>query len=528
MSAVGFGLGSFNRGLRSRNPSKKNMPIISLNFSEILKKAFPYFGYLLIISGGVYLGRMLVNIPDQWEVVVLLSGILFYPICRYPVVGIYMIFTVLPFIPYFRKLYYLVYQRPSIDPLIILGDILAAMIIAGLYFVFRERREYDYPVRIFSRIIMMYLVYVVMRSVVYNELGMRDGLLQIRFYVPQALMFFVGVVFAEDKRLLKNLCRITVGIAVIAALYGLNQLYLGYSEAEKIWFSSISFNSLFLGGSARPFSFFQSPAAFADYMQIAIFGLLVLVQVSRNRLKYLFLILLPLFCYAILITSVRSNWAGMLLSLFIWFTFLNVRGARKRIAFISFICLAFSVMSIWEEAFQSGMNPIRFAETIIGNPGEDSFVNTLIIDRMGAVVNPFQEHSLLSRVVLWKYVFSISLNPFYAFIGRGTGALNVDSLYVTYLAEFGYLGFFFIIALVVCFIYKGFVFIDNSSDRTMSVLVKGITAFNITFAAMNLTGTHIHAFPGDTFFWFFNGVLIKQASLAKDNRNRNETAACNT
>ncbi|MFW5784929.1 MAG: hypothetical protein ACOCW1_01980 [Chitinispirillaceae bacterium] len=503
------------------------MSIIPLNFSDMWKRTLPYFCSLLIISGGVYLGRMLVNIPDQWEVVILFCAIAFYPVFRYPVVGIYILFTILPFIPYFRKLYYLVYQRPSVDPLIMLGDIVAAMIICGLYFVFRERREYDYPVRVFSKIIVVYLVYAVVRSVFYNELGMREGLLQIRFYVPQALMFFAGIVFAEDKKLLKNLLKITVTIAVVAALYGLKQLYLGYSDAERIWFSSVSFNSLFIGGSARPFSFFQSPAAFADYMQIAIFGLLVLVQASRSRLKHVYLLLLPLLCYAILITSVRSNWAGMVLSLFIWFTFLNVRGTRKRIAFIFFICLAFAVLSIWEEAFQSGVNPVRFAEAILGR-SEDSIVNTLIVDRMGAVMNPFQEHSMLSRIALWKYVFSLSLNPFYAFIGRGTGALNVDSLYITYLAQFGYLGFFFIVALVVCFIHKGFTFIDNSRDRTMSVLVKGITAFNITFAVMNLTGTHIHAFPGDTYFWLLNGVLIKQASLIKDKRDENETAACNT
>lgn len=499
----------------------------SLNVS-VWRKILPFFYSLLIGLGGVILGRMLVSIPDQWEVTILLSGLLFYPVLRYPVVGVYFIFAVLPFVPYFRKLYYLMYQRPSVDPLIILGDVTAAMVIGGLYFVFKERREYDYPVRKYTRLITIYLVYVVLRSILYNELGPREGILQIRFYVPQVLMFFAGIVFAQNRRLVANIFKITVAVAVIAALYGLKQLYLGYSEAERIWFSSISFNSLFIDGSARPFSFFQSPASFADYMQIAVFSLLVLVQASRSRIRHVFLLFLPLFCYAILITSVRSNWAGVFLSLFIWYIFLDIKGNRKRIGLVAAVFLAFAAINFFEEAFQAGMNPVSFVRFLAGGSSSNSMVNTLIFERMGAVVNPFQEHSMLSRITLWKYVFSLSIDPFLAVLGRGTGAMNVDSLYVNYLAEFGYPGLVFISGLTILFIYKGFYCIDNAADPVISAFVKGITAFNITFAVMNLTGTHIHAFPGDTFFWFLNGILIKLASLTGSGKSQNEAIACDT
>jgi hypothetical protein len=39
---------------------------------------------------------------------------------------------------------------------------------------------------------------------------------------------------------------------------------------------------------------------------------------------------------------------------------------------------------------------------------------------------------------------------------------------------------------------------------------------NIMFAIMNTTGSHIHAFPGDVYFWFWNGVLLKYSVMPDD------------
>jgi hypothetical protein len=46
------------------------------------------------------------------------------------------------------------------------------------------------------------------------------------------------------------------------------------------------------------------------------------------------------------------------------------------------------------------------------------------------------------------------------------------------------------------------------SDPGAIILVKGIVVMDTVFALMNITGTHINGFPGDMYFWFFNGVLM--------------------
>jgi len=75
-----------------------------------------------------------------------------------------------------------------------------------------------------------------------------------------------------------------------------------------------------------------------------------------------------------------------------------------------------------------------------------------------------------------------------AILGRGLGALSADSLYVTYLAEFGYPGFIFIIVLICAFIMKGIKSLESLSDPRTVVLTKGIIVFDLAFALMNLRG----------------------------------------
>ncbi|KMQ52005.1 Membrane protein of EXOQ family, involved in exopolysaccharide production [Chitinispirillum alkaliphilum] len=466
----------------------------------------PVYCIIAVIVGQI-IAFNIVSLPAQLELVALISLLLFYPVFRYPKCGVYIIFFLMPFVPFFRRLYYLVYLRPDADPLIILGDILTIFITTGLLFVFRKYSEDNNGLRVFTTVVLCYFIYVIFRTFVFNSNQLREGVLNLRFYAPQVLMFFIGITFSKDFKMLKKLWLITFLIAFITAMYGINQLFWGYSEAERIWFSSISFTSLFIEGMARPFSTFQSPAAFADYLQLGIIAVLILYSWSNSAKGKFFLLFIPLFFYGILITSVRSNWAGMVISLLVWFTILAVKGNKRRLAVLVVMILAYFGAQFIQLGFEE--NPfLRSAPVVYSRMQERDYISMLVTDRIGALVNPFVEYSMVSRLALWRYVFASSLNPLYAILGRGTGTFSSDSIYFDYLAQFGYPGLLFIISLIAAFIIYGIRLIDSSKDRSVIVLAKGITVFNITFAIINFTGTHIHSFPGDSYFWFWNGVLV--------------------
>ncbi len=279
----------------------------------------------ILIVGNIVAFRI-VHLPSQFLLVVLLGLLMFYPVLRYPLIGVYCMFILLPFIPFIRRLYYLAYTRPTADPLIVIGDLTLAIMMLGLFFVFRDHIQQGTFRKKITFLVLLYFLYMVLRTFVYNEQPLKIALLHFRYYGPQVLLFFVGILYAFEEKHMKRLWGITIAIGVIAMTYGLKQSLFGYSEAEKIWFSSIDFSSLFIKGIARPFSFFTSPASFADYMQVGVIGIIVFTEWKKYSGKTAVL-LLPIFWIGALITSVRSNWIWHGALTFLWlFVVVGVKG----------------------------------------------------------------------------------------------------------------------------------------------------------------------------------------------------------
>ena len=477
-----------------------------------MKRILPVIWYIVIAVAGNFIAHKLFHPPTQMQLAIIAGICLFYPVIRHPIIGVYLIFIVLPFIPFVRRLYYLIYTRPSVDPLIAVGPALIALTLIGLYFEMRARNVKDHDIRRIRTIIFMYFVYVSFRVFFYTSLGITNAVNHYVFFGPAVLLFFVGIVFAAQANHMKNLLIITVIIAIYSVLYGWKQVVFGFSDAEKLWFNSVSFTTLFIKGIARPFSIFQAPASFADYMLFGIIAVAGLFSWSKGVLRYALLLFVPLFFYGALITSVRSNWIGIVFSLILWVAVVGVRGTRKRITIIIAIVALFAMSSFLDEGVKTGLNPARLISIAAGGTMKQSTLDLLVTQRTSAISDPFQEHSLLSRIALWKYLVSLSVVPQYAIFGRGLGAINSDSLYFDYLAGLGYPGIIFIIWLTIYLIGLGFKALDTSKNQTVLAVARCVTIMNISLAIINLTGTHINAFPGDVYYWFWNGVLVRLAT----------------
>ena len=475
--------------------------------------------FILIIGIVALAGHLIAyemfHIPKQIGFVVIFVVFLFYPVVRFPLFGLYAVFILSPFIPYVRRLFYLAHGRPGTDPLIVLGDLLIIMIFLGLFFEFREHPSEQSDTRKFVRVMGFYFVYMIIRAFFFNIAPLAESLQRLKYYAPAVLLFFIGIYFGREFKLLKRLWLLTILVGIAGSLYGLKQLFLGYSSAERLWFSTTYFSTLFINGVARPFSFFQAPSAFADYLIVSTVGALMFLYWGRSKGKIFFILLIPLFFYGILITSVRSNWIGALSVFFVWFVVLQVRNNAHRIVIICLVFLSFFMYQFVDDGLKANIKPGALLSVFTGKLGNQDYVDLMVTSRAQALANPFEENSMLSRVALWKYLFLLTSDPEMAILGRGLGALSADSLYVTYLAEFGYPGFIFIIVLICAFIMKGIKSLESLSDPRTVVLTKGIIVFDLAFALMNFTGTHIHSFPGDAYFWFWNGVLMNVALLDK-------------
>ena len=483
------------------------------------------FKYFLIVVFAAVVGHLiaykLVHVPRQLEVVAIFSLLLFYPILRKPVTGLYAVFIVSPFIPFIRRCYYLIYERPTIDPLIMVDDLLLVFILSGLFFEFRERRGFYQETSVYIKTVFFYFTYLLLRTIFLNYLPLTEALTKFKYYGPPALFFFIGIVYADKLSHLKRFWYITIVIGIIASLYGINQLYNGYSKAELIWFSSIEFSTLFIKGMARPFSIFQAPVALADYLQFAIIGLLMSFGWTQKKLHPFLIFTIPVFCYAALITSVRSSWIGIIATVLIWFILFRIKGNGGRFVALGLLILVYIGYQYAAESFDAGFKIGSSLPIVPQSSQSQEYFELLVSDRATALYDPLGEHSFVARLQLWKNIIAYAKDPALAFLGRGLGCLKADSLYFTYLAEFGYPGIIFIIALFIAFILKGLHTIDTSKNPDIVTLAKGITIINIVFGIVSITGTHIHYFPGDIYFWFWNGVLVQLSVFSKKDTNEN-------
>lgn len=473
-----------------------------------------------VAAAGHFIAWKMFDIPTQLEAAVFAGLILVFPILRAPLVGVYAIFLILPFIPFLRRLYYLVYARPSMDPLIMTGEIILILIFAALFFEFRQRRGENRAIAPYMHLVTGYFIYMALRVVFYNFTPIAQAAARFKYYGPPVLLFFIGIYYAGHVKHLKRLWLITAVIGVAALFYGLKQLYIGYSTAETIWYNSVDFSTLAIGDIIRPYSLFTAPVAFADYLQLAIIAVLMWSAWLSGPLSLYLLATLPLLFYGILITSVRSSWIGAVISFVLWLTVVRVRRTGARIALVAALVVGYGAYESLSGSRGSTAGVRSFARGMGGMLGDEKYVELLVDSRSTAISDPLKEHSFQSRMRLWRQLIRFSREPVTGLMGRGLGALKADSLYFTYLAEFGYPGLLLILTILTLFIMNGLRTIDHVENREVVTLARGITTMNLVFAVVSVTGTHIHYFPGDVYFWFWNGVLVKLSSMYAGARDK--------
>ncbi len=465
---------------------------------------------LLLGILGVFIGYKIVQIPTRIELVIGICIISIIPLLKFYSKGIYLLFIVYPFIPFIRRQYYLGYSRPEVDLLIIIPDIILTTTFIGYLFYFKDKQETDPFVSKIKTILTIYIIFLLSRVFIFNSGTIKNGLMNFRFYGPFVFAFFLGTSTNINLKTIKNIGLIIITTSIIIALYGLKQLYWGFSEAENIWLNSITFVSLKIGSIVRPFSTLTSPATFADYMQLSVILAAIYSVIAKNRItKYIMYFLMLLFLYSMLITSVRSSWIGGIVGILVWVFVVRNRGKKARIIGIISILLIFTGLFFANNYIESFITE--------SGTGNNNNMDMLVKNRISAVTNPLEEHSMISRMNLWGMVWRYAINdPLMGIMGRGLGQFRADSLYFTYLAEFGFPGMFFMIYIIYLFISGGLNIYDSLQNKETIAICRGIITMNLIFLVINITGTHIHNFPGGYFFWFWNGVLLRLKYIEKN------------
>ncbi|MDB5047661.1 MAG: hypothetical protein JWO30_732 [Fibrobacteres bacterium] len=459
---------------------------------------------LLLLLGAGFVYR-LVHIPSRLETAIFCIAFFLIPTLKYPKIGVYYLFCLPLFVPMFRRMYYLVSERPTLDYLMLISDgVMGGLIMALiLLWIMNKERSKD----LFSVLIVIYTLLLFIKVFVGAQLSVQEGLYGFKFNGLYVFFFFAGSYILRTYRETRAILGFSSWLLFLTALYGINQILFGFTGFEQKWLDSITFTTLRIDGVVRPFSTYVSPAAMSDGMTI-LFMLGIFWIFAKGRHLAPFGILLTLSSIApIMIATVRTNWLAVAAGIFFYGTFLRLKKTWLQWTLIALMAAGIGGLSAKGGGGNGGsmaQNAVISAKLNKKNP---NLTETMITNRTAALANPLQEYSVQKRMETWLGIIYTSL---YFPLGKGQGTTGyAHSYYFLVLGEIGYPGFICFLAIVFVGFYRGMKVISNSKDKDKVELVRMLITLIFMLTVLNLTGTHLHTPPGDIFFWFSMGCISR-------------------
>lgn len=440
------------------------------------------------------------TIPSRVETALVLIILSAIPTLRWPRFGAFYLISVPMVIPLFRRMYYLLAERPKLDFLMIIEDGVMAVLVLGtlLLAALNKDRFADG----FSKWVAAFFVWMLAKVFLGNYGSLLEGLYGFKFNGLYILFFFVGSHILRDPNDHGKALRMAGAFLVLSALWSLNQSLFGFTAFENAWINSITFTTLQIDGIVRPFGTYVSPAALSDGMLVLFFlGLYLAEKPGWRRLAGLGITVLS--SIPLLLATVRTSWAAAVAGLGFYVVFIRIRKPSIR---WSCVVLLAATMTFYLARSDSGSDHQN--ATLSRNlQGGQSKTEILITQRTAALANPLQEYSVQKRISIWTEILYSSLKfP----LGRGQGTHGyAHSYYMQILGEAGYPGLLLFLIILGYGFRAGFRVLDRTSRPSDRPLARVYLTWIFVFSILNLTGTHLHTHPGDIFFWLSLGGLAQ-------------------
>lgn len=227
---------------------------------------------------------------------VTIFGCLMMLISYSPKVGFPALLVYLAFLGGVRRWLIPIFGWPQTDPLLLVAPLIAILFFLNLLPTRRLPTAKGLP-----RMLNILMVLMIMEIVNPLQGGIAVGIAGALFYVVPIIWFYLGRMNATPE-LLKRLFLVTVGISILAAVYGLYQTWFGYLPSEEEWVKLTHMQALHVGGGNRAFAFFTFAAEYDFFLCIGI----VLLWAAFLRGKYIALAPIPLLGLAVFFESGRG------------------------------------------------------------------------------------------------------------------------------------------------------------------------------------------------------------------------------
>jgi hypothetical protein len=303
-----------------------------------------------------------------------------------------------------RRIVAVAFGQPAQDLLLLVGPVMAFVLAFPLLLKLRLRDNLSKA--------MLFLL-VVMTLEIFNprQGGLSVGLSGAVFYIAPVLWFWVGRHFGSPAVVEKLIYRVIFPLALLAALLGFAQTFIGFLPYEQAWIdiAATSYTALHLGGSIRAFGFSVSGTEYAVLLMFGVVG--ITAAYFGSKWKWVFI--LPILITGVVLASGRTAVVRIILTLaFIW---AFRKGQKLGTSTIVRIVLFASAGALLVATVASHFVPQT------GSSGKNSAVQDALAHQAGGLAHPLDPKYSTAGIhggLIWSGLLEGVTYP----IGHGLGA----------------------------------------------------------------------------------------------------------
>jgi putative inorganic carbon (HCO3(-)) transporter len=278
-----------------------------------------------VVFGALMLG-MVIGLPS------------IYCIVAYPRFGIIVLIMVAYLLFYLGRL-------GISGPMGVVADGIQSLLILGTLWRLKRDRDWELLKGPVSTIILVWIGYNLLQLGNPSAVSRLAWLYTIRTVAIVMLSYFVFIYNIRSIKFVRLIFKVWLGLSLYAALYGMKQEYIGFSNVEETFLNSDPEikGLLFIAGHWRKFSIFSDPVAFAYNMSMAATFCIALIAGKFAGWKKVILGLLTVvFLVSMLFSGTRGAYVLVPAALGL-FAILNY---NKRVLVFSCVAAVFFVVLI--------------------------------------------------------------------------------------------------------------------------------------------------------------------------------------
>lgn len=429
------------------------------------------------ITGGVMLFALIVGIPA-------LGACLFSPmfgICISLVVGLFIGFI----------------TKYVNAPFGMALDALLFVMFFGLLIQQVKERDFSFARSPISFTILIWVFYNLIQVLNPEASSRLAWVFTVRTMAGLILLYFIACSAFNSLARIKFIIKYIIGLALLSALYGLNQEFIGFTSGEEIWLAADEkrYQLIVQWGRIRPFSFFSDPTTFGIFMSYMGTFCWVMAYGPLSWPKRIALIIAGLLMFIVMVFAGSRTPFVLVPFGFVIFTMMTL---RKEILIGAGCCLLLFTAAM----MKSTSNPVIYRVQSAFSSSSDDTMDV--------------RHQ--SQVKVRPYIYA---HPF----GAGLGSTGVwgarfspdnwlsqiqhDSAFVRVAVELGYIGMllfaFFLISIVRVATYY-YLRVKDPFIKTVYLAIT-VVIFQLTLASFPQEAIPI--LPTSLIFYCFLGILVR-------------------